>query len=182
MINETRHSFFLDKPVGTESGSVFMDTCLMTIGTFGYFYRRMLGVHGHFMKTVVVLMVWIVVKSFVQNTLEYVKGEKQKHEPTWTQINKQFNAVRELADMINEKFGMQILCIVTSSCSYYSNRFYEILDTLAYRVGFNNVVLDRLEKVKTITWLTIIFLYCVCIPFFSADICHQVCEICKYLN
>lgn len=171
MVNVTRFTLFLGTDVDTD---VHVDSFLMTIGAIGYFFRRFLGAYDDFSQTVAIITVWVLVKSFVHNSLRHVSTEKKGEELTWVEIDTQFNGLKELVHIINEKFGVQILCLVTSLCLYFATRLDEILDALTDSSTADNGFANVFDKVKMICWLTFLFVNCVCILFFSADISYQV--------
>lgn len=180
MLNATRYTLFLGINNDTKTDySAVVDPFLIIIGTLGYLHRRLLGVYGDFTQTVTIVVLWILVKSFVQDTLRNGKIgeelEKKRWGQNWMKIDVQFNGLKDLADMINEKFGVQLLCLVASMCLYYSTSLDKtLIDVYNYPETINDSFLYTLNKIKTVGWLIFLLLNCVSILYFSAEISHQV--------
>lgn len=125
-----------------------------------------------------VLTVWASVKTFalslssqkghqgnVQNNIMLLRDLQaiqvqakayKKGNPTWPQIRKQYEGLKELADLINELDGGFLVCTLVNMIMYFAVAFYKTVDWISTTIAIIYFVGFAIDL------------------YFAADICHQV--------
>lgn len=166
----TRHAYFMETtsiPEPTLLNSIFT-----IFGAVCYIHRRMLGMVGDFLVLVSVLILMILVRSFVDNTLKYKCEFFKTGKIIWNQIDREHAALLEVADATNKLIGTRILLYVFSTCVFYSTTMDELIMFWITKPGRDTFI--RFHEIKNVAWLLVIIAMSTFMLWMAAEVNSQV--------
>lgn len=120
MLLQGRMMFNLDDQVS----NTWLEALAGVVAAIGYLWRLMLGSNENLFYIVLTFTLWVTTYEF-QARLQNKNGNHFTRR-AWSEIFREYNAIKNLADMISNLFGWTMLFMVVQVTLYYSVNFGDI--------------------------------------------------------
>lgn len=162
MLDKGRFTFFLDKQVC----SVAIESAAALLAALGYLWRLVVGANEELFLLIMTFTMWVTANEF-QARLITTNGNipnQLKRLRSWPDISREYEAIKTLADMVNNVFGWTMFSAVIQTALFNSVNTDDLFQNDS---GFD------WTKVCTFS----VYSFTISVVFLlSADVCKKVCS------
>lgn len=118
MLHDGRVIFFMDPQPPNAS----IEVVAAVLATVGHLWRLVLGATEELFCLIVVIALWVIANEF-EKRLQHsriAKLDKPTKAHTWTEISREYEAIKTLADLMNHILGWTLLGMVVQTALYNS--------------------------------------------------------------